>query len=89
MPSRSPKVLRITDHLEGGTVNARDEDGAPAFLGLGVSSSGTTVAGTYPGTPAAGAGITAGETVTRVGTTRVRTSAALRSAIPAHLSGDQ
>jgi S1-C subfamily serine protease len=83
------KVLRIADDLEQGTQNARYEYGAPAFLGLGLQGSGTTVSGVYPGTPAARAGVTAGDTVTRVGSTRVTTATALKSAITTYSPGDR
>jgi S1-C subfamily serine protease len=83
------KVLRIADDLENGTENARYEYGTPAFLGLGLDGDDTQVGGVYPGTPAAEAGVVAGDTVTRVGSTRVRTADALRAAITAHSPGDQ
>jgi len=83
------KVLRITDDLGNGTENARYEYGTPAFLGLGLDGDDTQVGGVYPGTPAAEAGVVAGDTVTRVGSTRVRTADALRAAITAHSPGDQ
>ena len=72
------KVIRIAGDLEDGTQNARYEYGSPAFLGLGLSGSSTRVGAVYDGTPAARAGVTAGDTVTRVGTTRVRTATQLR-----------
>jgi S1-C subfamily serine protease len=83
------KVLRISGDLEHGVVNARYEYGAPAFLGISLGGDGTTVAGVYPGTPAARAGISAGDTVTQVGTVRVPGAAALRAAITAYSPGDQ
>ena len=83
------KVLRIADDLENGTENARYEYGTPAFLGLGLDGDDTQVGGVYPGTPAAEAGVVAGDIVTRVGSTRVRTADALRAAITAHSPGDR
>jgi S1-C subfamily serine protease len=47
------------------------------------------VAGAYSGTPAARAGITGGDTITSVDSTKVSTSAALRKAIAAHSPGDR
>jgi S1-C subfamily serine protease len=82
------KALSIADDLEQGTVNARYAYGAPAFLGLGLQDSSTTIGAVYPGTPAARAGLAAGDTVTRVGSTRVTTAAALRRAITAYSPGD-
>ena len=61
------KVLRIAGDLENGTENARYDYGSPAFLGLGLGGSSSRVGIVYPGTPAARAGITAGDTITRVG----------------------
>jgi len=84
------QVISIADDLENGTVNARYEYGAPAFLGLGLSQgAGTTVAGAYPGTPAAQAGIGAGDRITQVGGTRVHTASGLRQAVRAYSPGDQ
>ena len=83
-------VLRIADDLENGTQNTRYEYGSPAFLGLGLADNGgNRVAAVYPGTPAARAGITAGDTVTRVGTTRVRDAQQLRAAVQTFSPGDQ
>ena len=45
--------------------------------------------GVYPGTPAASAGISPGDTVTRIDDTRVNSADALRSAIEGHSPGDQ
>ena len=64
------KVTRIAGDLENGTENARYDYGSPAFLGLGLGGSSSRVGVVYPGTPAARAGITAGDTITRVGATR-------------------
>ena len=66
------KVVRIAGALENGAQNTRYEYGSPAFLGLGLTGAGTRVGAVYDGTPAARAGVTAGDTVTRVGTTRVQ-----------------
>jgi len=82
------KVLSIAGDLENGTQNTRYEYGSPAFLGLGLSGSGARVAAVYPGTPAARAGVTAGDTVTRIGTTRVHTGSQLRAAVQAFSPGD-
>jgi S1-C subfamily serine protease len=83
------KVLRIANDLEAGTQNARYEYGSPAFLGLGLAGNGARVGMVYAGTPAARAGIVAGDTITRVGTTRVHTAAQLRAAITAYSPGDR
>ena len=68
------KVARIAGDLENGTQNARYEYGSPAFLGLGLGGTSTRVGIVYPGTPAAGAGVAAGDTITGSAATRVRTA---------------
>jgi S1-C subfamily serine protease len=82
------RVLQVTGDLENGVQSARYDYGAPAFAGISLKGSDTTVAGVFPGTPAQQAGITAGDTITRVGSTRVGTSAALRRAITSYSPGD-
>jgi S1-C subfamily serine protease len=83
------KVLRVAGDLESGTQNTRYEYGSPAFLGLGLDGRDTRVGAVYPSTPAARAGVTAGDTITRVGSTRVRTSGQLRNAVRAFSPGDR
>jgi S1-C subfamily serine protease len=82
------KALTIADDLENGTVNARYAYGAPAFLGLGLQDTGTVVGAVFPGTPAAAAGVNEGDSITRVGSTRVTTAAGLRHAITTYSPGD-
>jgi S1-C subfamily serine protease len=82
------KVVRIAGDLENGTRSTRYDYGSPAFVGIGLGGSSTRVGVVYPGTPAARAGLTSGDTVTRVGTTRVRTATELRSAVTAYSPGD-
>jgi S1-C subfamily serine protease len=83
------KVLKVAGDLEGGVTSTRYDYGYPAFLGVGLGRTGTTVQGVYKSTPAAGAGIAAGDTITAVDGTTVSTSAALRQAVAAHSPGDQ
>jgi S1-C subfamily serine protease len=83
------RVLSIAADLESGTQNTRYEYGSPAFLGLGLSGTGTRVGAVYAGTPAAQAGITAGDSVTRIGSERVRTAGQLRDAVQAYSPGDR
>ena len=82
------KVLRIADDLEGGVTSSRYAYGRPAFLGVALGDTSTTVSGAYDNTPAAGAGLTGGDTITAVDGTTVNTSSALRAAIAAHQPGD-
>ena len=81
-------VIRVADDLENGTQSARYAYGSPAFLGIGLGGSSAQVGRLYAGTPAAKAGIVAGDTITRVGTTRVRTAAQLRRAVTSYSPGD-
>ena len=83
------KVLRVVDDLDSGVAGSRYDYGSPAFLGVGLARTGTTVEGVYDGTPAAQAGIEAGDTVTAIDETSVSTSAALRTAVAAHSPGDR
>jgi S1-C subfamily serine protease len=83
------KVLRIAGDLEDGVTSARYAYGSPAFLGIGLGQTGTTVQGVYEGTSAAKAGISAGDRITAVGGTRVRTATQLHDAIAEHSPGDQ
>ncbi|MEO5710487.1 MAG: trypsin-like peptidase domain-containing protein [Nocardioidaceae bacterium] len=82
------KVLGVADDLENGVVKARYDYAYPAFLGVGLGQTAATVQGVYKSTPAADAGIVAGDTVTAIDGTKVGTSAALRKAVGAHSPGD-
>jgi len=83
------KVLTIADDLENGVSSARYTYGYPAFLGIGLTRSGTTVQGAYPGTAAAQAGIVAGDRITAVGSTRVTNAPQLHNVIAKLSPGDQ
>ena len=48
------KVLQVAGDLEGGVTSSRYDYGYPAFLGIGLGQTGTTVQGVYRSTPAAG-----------------------------------
>jgi S1-C subfamily serine protease len=83
------KVLSVVDDLESGVKSSSYSYGAPAFLGVGLGQTGTTVAGVYQGTPAAQAGITAGDKITKVDGTSVTTSTALHKLVAGHSVGDK
>ncbi len=83
------KVLSIVDDLENGVTSSRYDYDRPAFLGVGLSETGATVAGVYEGTPAAAAGIAAGDRITAIGSTRVSTSAQVQAAVGRLDPGDQ
>ncbi len=80
-------VLKVAGDLTDGASNADYDYGQPAFLGIGLGS-GTTVEGAYEGTPAADAGIAAGDQITSVGGIAVDTATQLRAAIASHSPGD-
>jgi S1-C subfamily serine protease len=82
-------VLTIADDLEHGTQSARYEYGPPAFLGVGLSGNGTVVGDTFPDTPAARAGVTAGDTITALNGAPVHTATALRRAVTTYSPGDR
>jgi S1-C subfamily serine protease len=81
------KVLSITDDLESGVTDTAYAYGYPAFLGVGLDT-GTVVQGVYDGTPAADAGIAAGDTITAIDGTDVANSTQLRAAVATHSPGD-
>ncbi|MEO6879476.1 MAG: trypsin-like peptidase domain-containing protein, partial [Mycobacteriaceae bacterium] len=64
--------------------------GYPAFLGVGFSPNATsaTVGLVYPSSPAAQAGLVAGDTITAVDGTAIADTATLHDAITAHQPGD-
>jgi len=80
-------VLSIADDLESGVTDTAYAYGYPAFLGVGLDT-GTVVQGVYAGTPAADAGITAGDIITAIDGTAVSSSTQLRAAVAAHSPGD-
>ena len=82
------KVVRIAGDLESGVTSSRYEYGSPAFLGVALAGTSTQVHGAYPGTPAANAGIAAGDRITGIDGSDVGTAKELRSAIAAHSPGD-
>ena len=82
------KVLRIVDDLDSGVVSGSYTYGYPAFLGVSLDGTGTTVAGVFQDTPATRIGIAAGDAVTAIGSTEVGTSAELRAAIASRSPGD-
>ena len=84
-------VLSIARDLESGVSGSDYVYGYPAFLGVGLADgagAGTTVGEVYDATPAAEAGIEAGETITAVDSTATGTGAALQAAIAEHAPGD-
>jgi S1-C subfamily serine protease len=89
-------ALKIADQIENGQSSSTVHLGNPAFLGIELSndqySGGSTgaaaIAGVIDGTPAAQAGLTAGDVITAVGNKQVSSSADLSSAMSSHKAGD-
>ncbi len=82
------RVLRIADQVVAGDESGSVEIGYAAFLGVSLTS-GLTLAGVVPGSAAADAGLSAGDTLTSLGGATVSTYAQLRRAVAAHDVGDQ
>lgn len=82
-------ALAVAIQIEQGVDNADIVLDYPPFLGVSLSQDGSsTLAGVVDGTPAASAGLTAGDTITSVDGTALSTSSALSAAIAAHNPGD-
>lgn len=64
------------------------QSGQSSQSGSSSQAAGAVVAGVYEDTPAAEAGLTAGDTITRMGSTRITDGAGLSSAIAEHKPGD-
>ncbi len=82
-------ALTIARQIESGVPTTTVRIGLPAFLGVEFSQStaGATIAGVLSGSPAAEAGITAGDSITAIGSTPVSTAADLSAAIAASQPG--
>jgi S1-C subfamily serine protease len=87
------QVLKVADAIESGTSSSDIVLGYPAFAGINISSTpnataGVPVASTFPGMPAAKAGITTGDTITAVNGIAMSSATQLSAAIQAHKVGD-
>lgn len=84
-------VSSIVDRIEAGDEGGDVELGYHGYLGVGLATSASTplVAQVIDGTAAQDAGITAGDTITAVDGTSVRTAQALQEAVAAHDAGDR
>ncbi|WP_435742396.1 S1C family serine protease [Nocardioides sp. SYSU DS0663] len=85
------RVLRTVDAVLAGEETGSLTLGYDAFLGveLAVGASEPTLAGVVAGTAAAEAGLAAGDTVTAVGGTAVRSADELSAAVAARAPGEQ
>ena len=88
-------TIRINRPIENGQASSTIHIGNPAFLGVELSndqssfgSSGAAIAGVVDGTPAAQAGLAAGDVITGVDNTQVSSSADLSTALASHKAGD-
>jgi S1-C subfamily serine protease len=86
------KATSIADRIESGEDSATIQQGTPAFLGVQLAqdtSGAATISGVVDGSPAADAGLQAGDTVTAVGGTTVDSAEALSAALAKQDAGDQ
>src|SRR5699024_9318095 len=91
-------ALTTAESIIDGEQTSTNTLGYPAFLGIGVSgqsgqpgavtTAGAVVAGVYEDTPAAEAGLTAGDTITAIGSTPITDGNSLSDAISDHEPGD-
>jgi S1-C subfamily serine protease len=91
------KALTIANAIENGSTAGGIKLGNPAFLGVSISdvgafapggpTNGALVGGVYVGTPAANAGLTAGDVITRVDSHRISSSAELSKVIASYKPG--
>jgi S1-C subfamily serine protease len=94
------RAISIADQIEAGTASSTVHIGETAFLGVAVSSqssqgsfgqssAGATISGTVRGTPAANAGLVAGDTITSVGGHQVAAASDLQGIIERYHPGDK
>jgi S1-C subfamily serine protease len=85
-------ALEIVDQIESGVESDTVNIGYPAFLGVQLGTTTTTagvaIGGVIEDTPAADAGLAAGDTITAFDGLAVTTSTALSAAVAAHDPGD-
>jgi S1-C subfamily serine protease len=90
-------AVSIAKQIESGTDSSTIHQGYPPFLGvevasadqrsLGSSTTGALVSGVIAGTPAASAGIVAGDTITKVGSTTITASTDLAGSLASNNPG--
>lgn len=76
------------DGSSNGQSGQAGQSGQSSQSGSSSQAAGAVVAGVYEDTPAAEAGLTAGDTITRMGSTQITDGAALSEAISEHKPGD-
>jgi S1-C subfamily serine protease len=85
-------AVSIADRIESGEDSATIQQGTPAFLGVQLAqdtAGAATISGVVDGSPAAQAGLQAGDTITAVGGTTVDSADALSAALAEQDPGDQ
>jgi S1-C subfamily serine protease len=85
------RALSIAAKIESGHETSTIHIGNPAFLGISSVDTvrGVVVAGVADGSPAARAGLSAGDVITSVGGTAVQSAEGVSSAIKSHSPGDR
>ncbi len=80
----------IAAQIESGVSSGTIQQGDPAFLGVDLGQgAGVTISGVLAGSPAATAGLGAGDTITAVDGTTVDSTSALSTALQAHRPQDR
>ena len=85
-------AVSIAQQIESGKASSTIHIGLPGFLGVALSGSstgGAAVTGVASGTPAASAGLTAGDIITAVNGTSVSAAQDLTTAMQGHHAGDR
>jgi S1-C subfamily serine protease len=86
-------ALSIASQIEAGQSSSTVHIGDTAFLGVSISEqqygSGVTLAGTVPGTPAANAGLTAGDAITSVAGQTVNSGTSIQQILEGYHPGDK
>ncbi len=86
-------ALSIARQIDAGQASSTIRIGLPGFLGVGVAASssgnGATVSSVAAGTPAAKAGLVAGDTITAVDGTAITGGTGLTTALHPHHPGDR
>jgi S1-C subfamily serine protease len=90
------RALTIADQIEAGTASSTVHIGATAFLGVAIASSGSgqadssaVIDGVVPGSAAASAGLTAGDTIQSIGGRDITSASDLQAVIAGYHPGDK
>ena len=86
--SQSTQSGQGSQSIQPGDGNSNSQSGQSGQSGSTSQAEGAVVAGVYENTPAAEAGLTAGDTITQIGSTQITDGTALSSAIAEHKPGD-